>query len=195
MPGGDAFFLLPKWHVQPLKTPIVWRKYVDPNIGFAFDYPAEWRLEGAAQVEGFDFRTGGMLGVSILNYDPAAIRVVPLGKTAEFVKIDVTVAFVGSQLRPGETVQEYIGRALRSPTSRLVRSETIELGGVAGVLETIEDKGEGQSAPARGTVACAIKSDMLYCVSLIQLYPSASNAEYVEVLKQLAARFQTVQGK
>lgn len=193
-PKGDAFFKQANWQVQPAKKPLVWRKYIDPNIGFAFDYPAEWHLEGAARVDGFDFRKGGMLGVSIVNYEPDSMRVTPLGKAAEFVKIDVSVSFVGSQLRPGETVKEYVGR-VRSPSERLLATEAVTMGGSAGVLETIEHMGEGAAAPTPATSVCAIKDGMLYCASLIQFHPSTPNPGYVEVLRQLAARFQIDQGK
>lgn len=189
MPSGDAFFLEPKWHVQPMKAPIVWRKYVDPNLGFSFDYPAEWRLEGTNRVEGFDFRKGGMLGASIANFDSSSLQVTPLNKAAEFVKIDVSVSYVGSQLRAGETVQEYVGR-VRSPGERVLASEAATLGGVSAVLERIEQANEGGSSPVPATSICAIKDAVLYCASLIQFHPGTPNPGYIEILRQLAARFQ-----
>lgn len=193
-PAGDAFFQQANWQVQPLPKPLVWRKYADPNIGFGFDYPADWQVSGAARVEGFDFRKGGILGVSIANYDAASMRVLPLGKAAEFVKIDVSVSFVGAQLRAGDSVQDYLNR-VRSPSERLLKSEAVTMVGAAGVLETIEHATEGGSAPTPATSACAIKDEVLYCASLIQFHPSTPNPAYVEVLRQLAARFQPAAGK
>jgi len=153
-----------------------WVTYNDPNLGFSFEYPQNWHIDGPERMN-----KGNQVSITVRNYDDVMTKA---GKTVDQLKIDIDARDLpDSMSNLDDWVSKYRDPNIAGSESSfsLTPIESLEVNGVPGVrwMQTAE------MIPQGNIIVGFVKGKKLYVLSA---YPAAS--KYVSAFDRIIASFQ-----
>jgi hypothetical protein len=156
---------IPSISATPTGVQADWKAYPDTEFGFSFRYPPEWFLSAPAVAGGT---------VSLYSYDLASVRPEDAGRPVppDRLKVEIVALSNPDDLALESWIEQQ--REKGAPV-QVESSDFVEVGGVAGIRETIDPAGSSATQyfiPKDGKV------------HLLNKYPSDSalSGEFEEVL-------------
>lgn len=97
-----------------------WRQYVDPNVGWYFEYPADWHIENGYELPGFDLKTQRHYSIDISNVDYEKQIIYYVGKSNSVAGIGISAQHE-SDIGNYKDLESYIKESVSSPDSGVER--------------------------------------------------------------------------